>query len=123
MAKVDTLQLSDDNFIDVGTENIQGLVVCNTHDDIIEFNLVLGDPLLSGGTAATDAIFILKSVPISRGSTFVWDDDNILSGVFDRASTVNTFNANINRFERKKGLTFLVRLSSSNTASVILRRQ
>jgi len=124
MAKIDTIQLSDNNFVDVGTENIVGLVVSNTHTADIGFDLMLGDSTLAGGTDTTDAIFILKSIPIPTGSTFVWDDDNVLSGVFESGSLVSVFNANINSFEKKKGLTFLLRLDAGSTAaSVILRRQ
>ena len=123
MAKVDTLQLSGNAFVNVGTENIKGLIVSNTHTDNIAFNLVLGDPVLAGGTTATDAIFILKSVPIAEGSTFVWDDDNILSGVFDKGGSISAFDTDTDSFAKKDGLTFLVRLSSSSAASVILRRQ
>ena len=124
MAKVDTIQLSGNTFVDVGTENITGLIVANTHTDSIGFDLMLGDPILAGGTDTTDAIFILKSIPIPTGSTFVWDDDNVLSGVFESGSLVSVFNTNINSFEKKKGLTFLLRLDTgSTTASVILRRQ
>lgn len=124
MAKVDTLQLSDENFVDVGRENIQGLIVSNTHTDDIGFDLILGDPVLSGGTATTDAIFILKSVPISSGSTFVWDDDNVLSGVFDKGGSISVFNTNTNSFTKKDGLTFLLKLEAASTsASVVIRRQ
>jgi|TARA_R100000084_G_C4612186_1_gene128694 hypothetical protein len=124
MAKIDTIQLSDNNFVNVGTENIVGLVVSNTHTSDIGFDLMLGDPILAGGTDTTDAIFILKSIPIPTGSTFVWDDDNVLSGVFESGSLVSVFNTNINSFEKKKGLTFLLRLDTgSTTASVVLRRQ
>jgi len=124
MAKIDTLQLTDNNFINVGTENIIGLIVANTHTADVGFDLILGDPTLAGGTATTDAVFILKSIPIPTGSTFVWDDDNVLSGVFDSGSLVSTFNTNINSFEKKSGLTFLVRLDAASTAaSVVLRRQ
>lgn len=124
MAKVDTLQLSDENFVDVGRENIQGLIVSNTHTDDIGFDLILGDPVLSGGTATTDAIFILKSVPISLGSTFVWDDDNVLSGVFDKGGSISVFNTNTNGFTKKDGLTFLLKLEAASTsASVVIRRQ
>ena len=124
MAKIDTLQLTDNNFIDVGTQNIIGLIVSNTHTADIGFDLVLGDPILAGGTATTDAVFILKSIPIPTGSTFVWDDDNVLSGVFDEGGSVSSFSSSINSFEKKDGLTFLLRLDTASTsASVVLRRQ
>ena len=124
MAKVDTIQLSDNNFVDIGRENIIGLIVANTHSDTISFDLMLGDPALAGGTDTTDAIFILKSISIQTGSTFIWDDDNVLSGVFEAGSTASVFNTNTNNFESKKGLTFLLRLDTgSTTASVVLRRQ
>tara|TARA_R100000234_G_C4965511_1_gene163721 strand:+ start:558 stop:932 length:375 start_codon:yes stop_codon:yes gene_type:complete len=124
MAKVDTVQLTDNNFVDVGRSNIIGLIVANTHSDNIGFDLILGDPTLAGGTDTTDAIFILKSISIQTGSTFIWDDDNVLSGVFEAGSNVSAFNANINAFEQKKGLTFLIRLiAGSTTASAVLRRQ
>tara|TARA_R100001510_G_scaffold34094_1_gene30562 strand:- start:398 stop:772 length:375 start_codon:yes stop_codon:yes gene_type:complete len=124
MAKIDTIQLSGNTFVDVGTENITGLIVANTHTDNIGFDLMLGDPVLAGGTDTTDAVYILKSIPITTGSTFIWDDDNVLSGVFDAGSTASVFNTSINAFERKKGLTFLLRLDAGSTAaSVVLRRQ
>ena len=124
MAKVDTIQLSGNTFVDVGRENITGLIVANTHNDNIGFDLMLGDPVLAGGTDTTDAVYILKSIPITTGSTFIWDDDNVLSGVFESGSLVSVFNTNINSFEKKKGLTFLLRLDTgSTTASVVLRRQ
>ena len=124
MAKIDTIQLSDNNFINVGTQNIIGLMVVNTHTDDIGFDLVLGDSTLEGGTSSTDAIHILKSIPVPTGSTFVWDDDNVLSGVFEAGSTVREYNFDIDRFSVKTNLTFLLRLDAgSTTASVILRRQ
>ena len=124
MAKVDTVQLTDNNFVDVGRSNIIGLIVANTHSDNIGFDLILGDPTLAGGTDTTDAIFILKSISIQTGSTFIWDDDNVLSGIFEVGSTASVFNTNTNNFESKKGLTFLLRLDTgSTTASVVLRRQ
>ena len=97
MAKVDTIQLSDNNFVNVGRENIIGLIVANTHTSDIGFDLMLGDPVLAGGTVTTDAVYILKSIPIPAGSTFVWDDDNVLSGVFEAGSTASVFNTNTNK--------------------------
>lgn len=124
MAKIDTIQLSGNNFVNVGTQNITGLIVSNTHTDNIGFDLILGDPTLAGGTATTDAIFILKSIPIVTGSTFIWDDDNVLSGVFDKGGSISVFNTDISSFVKKNGLTFLLRLDTASTsASVVLRRQ
>tara|TARA_R100000734_G_C3210474_1_gene25822 strand:- start:48 stop:422 length:375 start_codon:yes stop_codon:yes gene_type:complete len=124
MAKIDTVQLSGNTFVDVGRENITGLIVANTHTDNIGFDLMLGDPVLAGGTDTTDAVYILKSISIATGSTFIWDDDNVLSGVFDSGSTASVFNTNTSAFESKKGLTFLLRLDAASTAaSVVLRRQ
>jgi len=124
MAKIDTIQLSSNNFVNVGVENIIGLIVVNTHTDDISFDLILGEPTLAGSTDTTNAIHILKSVPVPTGSTFVWDDDNVLSGVFEAGSSITLFNANTNKFEVKKGLTFLLRLEVDSTAaSVVLRRQ
>tara|TARA_R110002020_G_scaffold401640_1_gene611835 strand:+ start:121 stop:495 length:375 start_codon:yes stop_codon:yes gene_type:complete len=124
MAKIDTIQLSNNNFVNVGVENIIGLIVVNTHTDDISFDLMLGEPTLSGGTDTTNAIHILKSVPVPVGSTFTWDDDNVLSGVFEAGSSITLFNANTGKFEVKKGLTFLLRLDTDSTAaSVVLRRQ
>tara|TARA_R100000388_G_C7229892_1_gene154010 strand:- start:186 stop:563 length:378 start_codon:yes stop_codon:yes gene_type:complete len=125
MARINTIQLSGNTFINVGTDNIIGLIVANTHTDDVGFDLVLDSPVLAGQTSAsTDTIHILKSIPIPTGSTFVWDDDNVLSGVFEAGSTVSAFNTSINAFESKKGLTFLLRLdAASTTASVVLRRQ
>ena len=42
--------------INVGTENIIGLIVANTHTDDVGFDLILGDPSLAGSTATTDEI-------------------------------------------------------------------
>ena len=124
MAKIDTIQLSSNNFINVGVENIIGLVVVNTHTEDVGFDLILGEPTLAGGTDTTNAIYILKSVPVPVGATFVWDDDNVLSGAFEAGSSITLFNANTGKFEVKKGLTFLLRLDTDSTAaSVILRRQ
>jgi hypothetical protein len=124
MAKIDTIQLSSNNFINVGVENIIGLVVVNTHTEDVGFDLILGEPTLAGGTDTTNAIYILKSVPVPVGATFVWDDDNVLSGVFEAGSSITLFNANTGKFEVKKGLTFLLRLDTDSTAaSVVLRRQ
>ena len=124
MAKVDTIQLSTNKFVNIGTQNIIGLVVANTHTSDIGFDLILGDKSLDNTTSTSGAIHVLKSIPIPTGSTFVWDDDNVLSGIFESGSTVSNFDFAINSFALVKGLTFLIRLDTdSHAASVILRRQ
>ena len=100
------------------------MIVSNTHTDNIGFDLILGEAVLDGGTSTTDAIYILKSIPIVTGSTFIWDDDNVLSGLFDQGGSISVFNTDISSFVKKNGLTFLLRLDTASTsASVILRRQ
>tara|TARA_S200002703_G_scaffold153783_1_gene155712 strand:- start:76 stop:450 length:375 start_codon:yes stop_codon:yes gene_type:complete len=124
MAKIDTVQLSSNKFVNVGTQNIIGLIVANTHTEDIGFDLILGDPSLNGTTSTDGAIYVLKSIPVPTGSTFVWDDDNVLSGVFEAGSNVSEFNNDIDNFSIVSGLTFLIRLDEDNeAASVILRRQ
>jgi hypothetical protein len=124
MAKIDTIQLSNNKFVNVGTQNIIGLIVANTHTEDVGFDLILGNPSLNGTTSTDGAIYVLKSIPVPTGSTFVWDDDNVLSGVFEAGSNVSEFNNDIDNFSIVSGLTFLIRLDEDNeAASVILRRQ
>ena len=124
MAKIDTIQLSSNKFVDVGTSNIIGLIVANTHTEDVGFDLILGPSSLNGTTSTDGAIYVLKSIPVPTGSTFVWDDDNVLSGVFEAGSSVSEFNSDIDNFSLASGLTFLIRLDEdAEAASVILRRQ
>ena len=99
MANVDTIQLSGENFVDVGNENIIGLIVVNTHTEDVAFDLMIGSPSLNGTTSTSQAIYVLKSIPVPTGSTFVWDDDNVLSNIFKTGSSISKYDYNKKAFE------------------------
>ena len=46
------------------------------------FDLIIGKPSLSNTSSTTDAVFVLKGIPIPVGGSLVWDDDNVLSNIF-----------------------------------------
>ena len=122
MAKIDIISLSDDTFIDVGLRGIDGLTVCNTDTEDITFDLVIGPKTLDNKNVSTDAIFVLKDIPVPIGSTFVFDDNGVLSGAFSQGSKVNKYEVKRRKFLEQKNFTFLVRVGSGHTADVFLRR-
>ena len=75
------------------------------------------------GTATTDAIFVLKDIPIPQGSTFVWDDDNILSDAFKSGSSVSRYQDTRGIFTPLKNNTFLIRAGSGHTVEDLLTRR
>lgn len=123
MAAIDTVQLSGENFLNIGRKNIEGLIVANTHTADLTFDLVLGVDTLEGGTSTTGAVYIIKDILVPVGGSLVWDDDNVLSDLFKGTSTISGYDYNTNSFEVISDLTFLIKLNnSSSTASVVLRR-
>ena len=82
MAKIDTISLSGNSFVNVGTESILGMIITNTDTEDVTFDLALGPKSLNGGTATTNAVFILKAIPIGEGATFIWDDEDVLNNAF-----------------------------------------
>jgi len=122
MAKIDTISLSGDNFKDIGTNGILGLIVSNTYSGDITFDLALGPKTLHNGTATTNAVFVLKAIPVPVGSTFLWDDDAILAGAFKTGSTITNYENTRGVFTNLKNNTFLIRLGSGHTGDVLMRR-
>ena len=125
MANIDTIQLTGNNFIDIGKQNIVGLIVANTYTEDIGFDLIIGKPSLSNTSSTTDAVFVLKGIPIPVGGSLVWDDDNVLSNIFKTGSTISKYDYNKKTFENiSSDNTFLVRLdTASHTGSVVLKRR
>jgi len=122
MAHIDTIQLSGTNFKNVLAENITGLLICNTDTEEITFDLILGPSSLDGGTSTTGAVFILKDIPVPQGSTFVWEDDDVLSDAFKSGNTISKHDGS-STFVVTSDLVFLARVGSGHTASVILKRK
>ncbi len=122
MAKIDTISLSGDSFKDIGTDGILGLIVSNTDTTDVTFDLAIGPKILHNGTATTNAIFVLKAIPVPVGSTFLWDDDAILSGAFKTGSTITNYQNTRAVFTNLKNNTFLIRLGSGHTGDVLIRR-
>tara|TARA_R100001443_G_scaffold1361_1_gene5132 strand:+ start:1258 stop:1659 length:402 start_codon:yes stop_codon:yes gene_type:complete len=122
MAKIDTISLSGDSFVDVAKEGILGMIVSNTDNEDITFDLVVGPKSLHNGTATTGAVFILKEIPIPVGSTFVWDDEDVLTNAFNPGSTITTYESTRGIFKTVSDYTFLIRVGSGHTADVTMRR-
>ena len=122
MAKIDTISLSGDTFKNIGTDGIVGVLVSNTDTTDVTLDLVIGPKTLHGGTATTNAVFILKDIPIPVGSTFVWDDDSILANAFKTGSTVTSYQDTRGVFTKLKDNTFLIRLGSGHTADITMSR-
>ena len=122
MAKIDTISLSGNSFINVGTESILGMIVTNTDNEDITFDLAIGPKSLHNGTATTDAVFVLKAIPIGEGSTFIWDDEDVLRNAFGSGSVVATYESARGIFKTVSNYTFLIRVGSGHTADVIMRR-
>ena len=125
MANIDTIQLTGDNFVDIGKENVIGLIVANTYTEDIGFDLIIGKPSLNGTNTTTDVVFVLKGIPIPVGGSLVWDDDNVLSNIFKTGNTISKYNYNKKAFENiSNDNTFLIRLdTASHTGSVVLKRR
>jgi len=125
MAQLDTIQVTGNNFVDIGTKTIQSLIAVNTYSADVEFDLAIGPTGLHDGTATTNAIFVLKNIPIPIGSSFVWDDDGTLEDAFKGTSSITKYNASNDTFEAiTSGFTFLLRASNaSETVSVLMRRK
>jgi len=123
MAKVNIISVSGDNFVNIGTENIISLIVANTHSADIEFDLIIGPKLLENKNGTTDAIFILNKIPVPQGSTFVWDDDGVLSNIFNAGSVISKFDAIKKRFTPLNNYSFMIRVQSSEVADVIIKRR
>jgi hypothetical protein len=122
MAKIDTISLSGDTFKNIGTNGITGIMAANTDSEDITLDLAIGPKILHNGTATTNAVFVLKTIPIPVGSTFIWDDDSILANAFKAGSTITNYQDTRGVFTKLKDNTFLIRLGSGHTADVIMRR-
>jgi len=122
MAKIDTISLSGDTFKNIGTNGITGIMAANTDSEDITLDLAIGPKILHNGTATTNAAFVLKTIPIPVGSTFIWDDDSILANAFKAGSTITNYQDTRGVFTKLKDNTFLIRLGSGHTADVIMRR-
>ena len=68
-------------------------------------------------------IFILKKIPVPVGSSFVFDDNDVLTGAFNQGSVVTKYDYRRKRFIVKNSFTFLIRVGSGHTADVFLRRK
>lgn len=125
MANIDTIQLTGNNFVDIGKENVIGLIVANTYTEDIGFDMIIGKPSLNGSSSTNEAVFVLKGIPIPAGGSLVWDDDNVLSNAFKTGNTISKYNYNKKSFENiSTDNTFLIRLdTASHTASVLLKRR
>tara|TARA_Y100000401_G_scaffold73472_1_gene59487 strand:- start:256 stop:627 length:372 start_codon:yes stop_codon:yes gene_type:complete len=123
MARIDTISLSGNNFKDVTTGSITGLLICNTDTEDITFDLIIGPKTLHNGTSSTNGVFILKDIPVPVGSTFVWDDDDILTDAFKGGSVINNYQDKRNIFTPLENNTFLIRVGSGHTADVLLKRR
>ena len=126
MARIDTISLSGNSFINIGLKGVDGLIVSNTDTTDITFDLAIG-PLLLHKKSTTSigedsAVFILKDIPIPIGSSFVWDDNQVLTDSFKAGSIVTKFESKKNKFVRKSNFVFLIRLGSSHTGDVVLKR-
>ena len=62
MAKINTISLSGNSFVDIGIENIIGIIASNTDSEDITIDLVIGEKKLNGTTSTTGAIFVLKDI-------------------------------------------------------------
>ena len=126
MAKINLISLSGNTFKDIGIQSISGLIVANTDTTDITFDLAIG-PLLLHKKSTTSigedsAVFILKDIPIPIGSSFVWDDNQVLTDSFKSGSIITKFESKRDRFVKKENLVFLIRLGSGHTGDVIIKR-
>ena len=126
MARIDTISLSGDSFVNIGLKGVDGLIVSNTDTTDITFDLAIG-PLLLHKKSTTSigedsAVFILKSIPVPIGSSFVWDDNQVLTDSFKSGSIITKFESKRDRFVKKENLVFLIRLGSGHTGDVIIKR-
>jgi|TARA_Y100000289_G_scaffold59306_1_gene65280 hypothetical protein len=119
--RVDIVQLSGNNFINIGTEDVKSLIVTNTDTETITLDVIIGASSLAGGTATTNAIHILKSVEITVGAAFIWEGDRVLDSVFKPKAILNKHNGSA--FVAFTGQTYLIRVGSGHTADVIIKRK
>lgn len=120
---LDIIQLDGDIFQDVFFVPINSLTISNTHTADITFDLVVGPRLLALSNTDTDAIYILKNIPIPTGSTFDWEANTFLRTIGTQSSLVRKYDNKRKRFEQLNGLTFLMRVSSGGTADVLIKRR
>tara|TARA_R110002012_G_scaffold244182_1_gene418874 strand:- start:407 stop:775 length:369 start_codon:yes stop_codon:yes gene_type:complete len=122
MAKIQLISLSGDTLKDIGLDNIKGLVLSNTDNEDITFDLMIGPEKLHNGTATTGCFFILKDIPVPTGSSFVWDDNDILKSSFFSGTSITEYNDSNSKFQATKNLTFLVKLGSGHTGNLVMIR-
>ena len=120
---LDIVQLSGDVFQDVKFLPINSLTISNTHTSDVVFDLVVGNKSLSLGNTDTGAIYILKQIPIPTGSTFDWEANTFLQQIGLQSNLIRKYNNTRKQFELLSGLTFLIRVGSSQTADVLIRRR
>jgi len=125
MKKLDIISLSGDTLKDVSLLGVDGLIVSNTDNEDITFSFLIGPSKLHDTTSTTGAFFILKDIPIPVGSSFVWDDNGVLTETSNVQTMIRKYQ-NIGsrpRFVQDNSkLTFLIALGSGHTADVILKR-
>ena len=121
---LDIVQLEGDVFQDILFQPINSLTVTNTHTSDVTFDLVVGPKLLSLSNTDSDAIYILKNIPIPTGSTFDWEANTFLRQIGLQSNLIRKYNKKRKVFEQLGGsLTFLIRVGSSQTADVLIRRR
>ena len=123
MARINLISLSGDTLKDIGLSGIDGVIATNTDSEDITFDLLIGPKTLHNGTSTTGAYYILKSVPIPLGSSFVWDDNGVLTRAGDGPTQILEYKTIKSKFEETKDITFLIRLGSGHTADVVLKRK
>jgi len=125
MKKLDIISLSGDNLKDIGILGIDGLIVSNTDTEDISFSLLIGSKKLHDTTSTTGAFFILKNIPVPVGSSFVWDDNGVLTETSGVKTTIRKYQNIGSRpkfIENNSKFTFLIALGSGHTADVVLKR-
>lgn len=123
MARINLISLSGNNFKDIGIFGVDGLIVVNTDTEDITLDLIIGPKTLHNSTSSTGAFFILKEIPVPVGSSFVFDDNDVLARAGDAATEISEYKTIKSKFETVKNFTFLIRVGSTHTADVVLKRR
>jgi len=120
---INLISLSGNTLKDIGLSGVDGLIVSNTDTTDITFDLLVGPKTLHNGTSTTGSYFILKDIPIPLGSSFVWDDADVLTNIGGRESIITEYKTIKSKFESIKNMTFLIKVGSGHTADVVLKRR
>jgi len=120
MAKVEIVSLSGTNFVDLGSNPIEYMSICNTHSAAITVILAYANTSLATGTSLSgDHAELLHDVSIPVGVTLVLEEE-LLDFAFKRSVNVTTTAAPTTPLTSKS---FLLRLSSGgSTADVIIKK-